>query len=131
MNGIRNSVRLIGNLGAAPELKDLDKGTKMARVNIATTDYYTDKKGEKQKETQWHTLVAWGKTAELMIELTDALTRKMERKSTSLRWLCKNSQYWGSELPLPKSSHNLFATILKRTIAKYFPLAYTLETSLA
>ncbi|MDZ4752151.1 MAG: single-stranded DNA-binding protein [Flavobacteriales bacterium] len=71
MNGIRNSVRLIGNLGAAPELKDLDKGTKMARVNIATTDYYTDKKGEKQKETQWHTLVAWGKTAELMIELTD------------------------------------------------------------
>lgn len=71
MNGLRNSVRLIGNLGAAPEIKDLEKGNKMARFSLATHDYYTDKKGEKKEDTQWHTVVAWGKTAELIGELTD------------------------------------------------------------
>jgi single-strand DNA-binding protein len=71
MNGIRNSVRLIGNLGAAPEIKEFEKGTKMARLSLATNDSYTDKKGEKKEETHWHNVVAWGKTAELLGELTE------------------------------------------------------------
>jgi single-strand DNA-binding protein len=71
MNGLRNSVRLIGNLGAAPEIKDFDKGTKMARFSLATNDSYVDKKGEKKEETQWHNIVAWGKAAELISEMAD------------------------------------------------------------
>jgi single-strand DNA-binding protein len=38
----------------------------MARVSIATKEFYKNAKGERVTETQWHTLVAWGKTAELM-----------------------------------------------------------------
>ena len=65
MNNLRNSVRLIGNLGAAPEVKNLDKGNKVAKLSLATSESYTNAKGEKVKDTQWHNLVAWGKTAEI------------------------------------------------------------------
>lgn len=65
MNNLRNSVRLIGNLGAAPEVKILEKGNKVARINMATNETYTNAQGEKVTETNWHNLVAWGKTAEI------------------------------------------------------------------
>lgn len=64
MNTLRNKVQLIGNLGAAPETKNLDGGKKMARISIATSETYTNAKGEKIKETQWHNVVLWGKQAE-------------------------------------------------------------------
>ena len=63
MMTIKNRVQLIGNLGAAPEVKDLDNGNKIARFTVATSDYYTNKKGEKISETQWHNIVIWGKLA--------------------------------------------------------------------
>ena len=63
MMTIKNRVQLIGNLGAAPEVKELDNGNKMARFTIATSEYYTNKKGEKVNETQWHNIVIWGKLA--------------------------------------------------------------------
>lgn len=66
MNNLRNSVRLIGNLGAAPEVKNLDKGNKVAKLALATNESYTNAKGEKVTDTQWHNLVAWGKTAEIV-----------------------------------------------------------------
>lgn len=65
MNSLRNSVRLIGNLGAAPEVKNLDNGNKVARIAMATNETYKNDKGEKVTETTWHNLVAWGKTAEI------------------------------------------------------------------
>ena len=63
MTTIKNRVQLIGNLGAAPEVKDLDNGNKVARFTVATSDYYTNKKGEKVNDTQWHNIVIWGKLA--------------------------------------------------------------------
>ena len=60
---IKNRVQLIGNLGAAPEVKNLDNGNKMARFTVATSDNYTNKKGEKVSDTQWHNIVIWGKLA--------------------------------------------------------------------
>jgi single-strand DNA-binding protein len=71
MNTLRNSVRLIGNLGAAPEVKNLENGNKMARINLATNETYTNHKGEKVTETNWHSLVAWGKTAEIVEKYLD------------------------------------------------------------
>ncbi len=65
MNALRNKVQLIGNLGAAPEIKTLKEGKKMARFRVATNENYRNAKGEKVTETQWHNLVAWGKLAEL------------------------------------------------------------------
>lgn len=66
MNSLRNRVQLIGNPGMDPEVKDLDKGRKMAKFSLATSDYYRNAKGERVDETQWHNIVAWGKTAELV-----------------------------------------------------------------
>ncbi len=62
---MKNRVQLIGNLGATPEIKELDNGNKMARFTVATSDFYTNKKGEKVTETQWHNIVIWGKLADI------------------------------------------------------------------
>lgn len=69
MNNMRNKVQLIGNLGANPEIKTLESGRKMARMSIATHEMYTNQKGERITETEWHNIVAWGKTAELVERL--------------------------------------------------------------
>lgn len=65
MYAVKNKVQLIGNLGNAPEVKTLESGKKMARFSLATSENYRNAKGEKVTETQWHTLVAWGKVAEI------------------------------------------------------------------
>ena len=66
MNTLSNSVSLIGRLGKEVEIKEISNGNKVAKILIATNDFYKNNKGEVMKETQWHNLVAWGKTAELM-----------------------------------------------------------------
>tara|TARA_R110002012_G_scaffold322108_1_gene555950 strand:- start:69301 stop:69633 length:333 start_codon:yes stop_codon:yes gene_type:complete len=66
MNALRNSVQLIGNLGNDPEIVKLDGGAKLAKFSIATSDSYKNAKGEKVEDTQWHNIVAWGKTAEIV-----------------------------------------------------------------
>lgn len=66
MNNLKNKVQLIGNLGAAPEVKILDGGKKLARLSLATNETYKNANGEKVTETQWHNVVAWGKTAEIV-----------------------------------------------------------------
>ncbi len=65
MNALKNKVQLIGNLGAAPEIKNIDGGKKLARFSIATSESYKNAKGERIKDTQWHSVIAWGKTAEV------------------------------------------------------------------
>ena len=75
MNSMKNKVQLIGHLGAAPEMKVFDGGKKMARINIATNETYTNASGEKVTDTQWHNVIAWGKTAELAEKL---FTKGME-----------------------------------------------------
>lgn len=65
MYALKNKVQLIGNLGNAPEIKTLESGKKVARFSMATDESYRNAKGEKITDTQWHTLVAWGKIADL------------------------------------------------------------------
>ena len=60
MNTLRNSVRLVGNLGMDPEVKSFDNNKKLARLSLATNESYKNDKGEKVTETQWHNLVLWG-----------------------------------------------------------------------
>ncbi len=66
MSTIKNSVQLIGNVGQAPTITNLESGKKVARLSIATNENYKDSQGEKQTDTNWHTLVAWGKTADII-----------------------------------------------------------------
>lgn len=65
MNTLKNKVQLIGHLGAAPEVKNLDNGNTFAKMRIATNEIYKNAAGEKVTDTQWHTVIAWGKTAEI------------------------------------------------------------------
>ena len=66
MNTLRNKVQLIGNLGNDPEIINLESGKTLAKFTMATNDSYTNNNGEKITDTQWHHVVAWGKTAEII-----------------------------------------------------------------
>ena len=66
MNAMKNRVQLIGHVGNDPEIKNLDGGRKVANLSIATNDSYKNDKGEKVEQTEWHKVVAWGKTAEFI-----------------------------------------------------------------
>jgi len=65
MNTLRNKVQLIGNLGNDPEIINLESGKTLAKFAIATNESYKNAQGEKVTDTQWHNIVAWGKTAEI------------------------------------------------------------------
>lgn len=66
MSTLRNKVQLIGNVGRTPETTNLESGKKVTRFSIATNEFYKNSKGERVQSTQWHTVVAWGKTAEII-----------------------------------------------------------------
>ncbi len=63
---LRNSVSLIGFTGKEVEMISFENGNVKANVSLATNDHYINAKGEKVEETQWHSLVAFGKTAEIL-----------------------------------------------------------------
>lgn len=73
---IKNHVQLVGRLGANPEVKILDNGSKLARFNIAVTETYKTKNGEKVTDVQWHSIVAWGSLA--------AIAERMLQKGTQV-----------------------------------------------
>lgn len=66
MSTLKNKVQLIGNVGNEPEITNLESGKKVAKFSIATNEFYKNSKGEKEQDTQWHNIVAWGKTAEII-----------------------------------------------------------------
>jgi single-strand DNA-binding protein len=71
MNALRNKVSLIGRLGAKPEIVNFESGLTLAKFSIATNEGYKGKNGEWVDNTQWHTVNAWGKIAELAGRLLD------------------------------------------------------------
>ena len=60
-----NKVILVGNLGANPEMRSTQGGQKVANLRLATTERWTDKNGQKQEQTEWHRVVAFGKLADI------------------------------------------------------------------
>jgi len=70
--GSVNKVILVGNLGRDAELRYTPGGAAVATLNMATTETWNDKSGQKQEKTEWHRVVFWGKVAE---SLTEYLTK--------------------------------------------------------
>jgi len=60
-----NKVILIGNVGTEPELRYTNSGSAVANFSMATNESWTDKSGEKQEQTEWHRIVAWGRLGEI------------------------------------------------------------------
>lgn len=87
MNTLNNQVHLIGRLGQEPKLTKFDNGNAVCRFSLATHEFYKDKKGERQQRTDWHTVVAWGKMAEVMSDLLQ------KGKQVVVSGKLKNRQY--------------------------------------
>jgi len=66
--GSVNKVILVGNLGRDAELRYTPGGAPVATLNLATTEVWNDKGGQKQEKTEWHRVVLWGKSAESLNE---------------------------------------------------------------
>lgn len=64
MAGI-NKVILVGNLGKDPEVRQISPNQTVCQFRIATSESWVDKAGQKQEKTEWHSIVVWGKIAEI------------------------------------------------------------------
>jgi single-strand DNA-binding protein len=60
-----NKVILVGRLGRDPETRFTSGGQAVANFSVATDESYKDRNGERQKRTEWHKIVVWGKQAEI------------------------------------------------------------------
>ncbi|MFZ1720298.1 MAG: single-stranded DNA-binding protein [Candidatus Moraniibacteriota bacterium] len=60
-----NKVILVGRLTRDPEVRNTPTGQTVATIGMATNNYWTDKSGNKQEKTEFHTVVLWGKVAEI------------------------------------------------------------------
>ena len=67
MSNLKNKVQLIGNVGQNPETIQLENDkSKLVKFSMATNETYKNAQGEKITDTQWHNIIAWGKTAEFV-----------------------------------------------------------------
>jgi len=93
MNTLRNKVQLIGNLGNDPEIITLESGKKLAKFSIATNESYKNATGEKVTDTQWHNVIAWNKTAEIIEKyVTKGNEIAIEGKLTSRSYETKEGE---------------------------------------
>ncbi|MBT5976757.1 MAG: single-stranded DNA-binding protein, partial [Flavobacteriales bacterium] len=65
MAGSVNKVIIVGNLGTDPEVRTLTSGTKVARLNIATSETYNNREGQKVTNTEWHKVNLWRGLADI------------------------------------------------------------------
>ncbi|WKZ65610.1 MAG: single-stranded DNA-binding protein [Flavobacteriales bacterium] len=63
---MKNKVQLMGHVGQEPELKTVGNGQSVLRLRLATNERYKSAQGEWKEDTQWHTVVVWGRQAERM-----------------------------------------------------------------
>ena len=106
-----NKVMLIGNLGRDPEIRYTTSGQAVANFTLATTEKYTNKSGERQEDTEWHRIVAWGRLAEIcgeyltkgrMVYIEGSIrTRSWEDKEGNTRYtteiVARNMQMLGGQ----------------------------------
>jgi single-strand DNA-binding protein len=89
-----NKVILVGNLGRDPELRYTQGGQAVANFTLATTDRFSGKDGgERQERTEWHRIVAWGRTAELCAQyLSKGRSVYVEGRLQTREWEDKEGQ---------------------------------------
>ena len=85
--GSVNKVILVGNLGRDAELRYTPGGAAVATLNMATTEVWNDKAGQKQEKTEWHRVILWGKSAESLNEyLTKGKQIYVEGRLQTRQW---------------------------------------------
>ncbi|MFL6231666.1 MAG: single-stranded DNA-binding protein [Thermoanaerobaculia bacterium] len=87
-----NKVILVGNLGRDPEVRSTPSGQPVATFTLATSRRWRDKNGQKQEQTEWHTVVCWGKQAEIAGQyLTKGKQVYVEGRLQTRSWDDRNS----------------------------------------
>ena len=82
-----NKAIIVGRLGGDPELRFIPSGRAVANFNIATDAVWKDREGNRQKQTEWHRIVVWGKTAESLAEyLTKGKQIYVEGRLQTRQW---------------------------------------------
>jgi single-strand DNA-binding protein len=82
-----NKVILIGRLGRDPETRTTPGGVSVANFTIATDETFKDRSGERQKHTEWHRIVAWGKVGEIAQQyLKKGMLVYLEGKIQTREW---------------------------------------------
>ena len=74
-----NKVMLIGNLGADPEVRSTNNGSRVATVSLATSRQRTGQGGEKQEKTEWHRVVCWNNKGAQLADLAEKYMKKGDR----------------------------------------------------
>lgn len=88
-----NKVILVGNLGRDPELRYTQQGTAVANFTLATNENFQKKDGSREERTEWHRIVAWGKTGELCSQyLSKGRTVYIEGRIQTREWENKEGQ---------------------------------------
>ena len=88
-----NKVILVGRLGRDPETRYTGSGQAVANFSVATDESYKDRNGERQKRTEWHKIVVWGKQAEIAQQyLTKGSLIFIEGRIQSREWQDKEGQ---------------------------------------
>lgn len=88
-----NQVNIIGNLGRDPEIRSMQNGDKVANLNIATTEKWKDRDGNRQEKTEWHRVVIFGNVA----GVAEKYLRKgskvfIQGKLATRKWIAKNGE---------------------------------------
>jgi len=93
MAGVNKAI-LIGNLGRDPELRYTQGGQAVTNFSLATTESWNKRDGSgREEKTEWHRIVAWGKTAELCAEyLSKGRTVYIEGRIQTREWENKDGQ---------------------------------------
>jgi single-strand DNA-binding protein len=85
--GTLNKVMLIGRLGQDPELKYTPNGAAILQLSVATDTSWKDQEGNQQTKTEWHRIVIWRKTAEIIAQYTRKGSRVyVEGRLTTRSW---------------------------------------------
>lgn len=100
MAGI-NKVIILGRLGGDPEMRTMPNGDQAARISIATSTEWTDKNtGEKKQQTEWHTVIAYRKLAEIIGQyLKKGSQVYVEGKLRTRKWQAQDgTDRWTTEI---------------------------------
>jgi len=97
--GSVNKVILVGNLGRDAELRYTPGGAAVATLNLATTEVWNDKGGQRQERTEWHRVVLWGKTAESLADyLTKGKQIYVEGRLQTRNWEKEGQKHYTTEV---------------------------------
>lgn len=114
-----NKVMLIGNIGKDPEIRMSQSGRKSVQFSLATSRRYRDNNGEQKEDTQWHSVIGWGKTAEIIEQLgvRKGMSLYVEGELTNRSW----TDNQGQKRYMTQVNMDTFQLLTPRTTPQHQP----------